>query len=61
MAARPRLNLSATYFLDSYEVEKLTMQKHAALMRSIILNQMTFEKKENKMLQAMKDLSLLLS
>ena len=61
MAARPRLNLTATYFLDSYEVEKLTLQKHSALMRSIILNQMSFEKKENKMLQSMKDLSLLLS
>jgi hypothetical protein len=44
MALRPRLNLSATYFMDSYDVEKLTMSKHTSLMKTMILNQMRYEK-----------------
>jgi hypothetical protein len=58
MAMRPRLNLSATYFMDSYDVERLTLRKHSELMRAMILNQMRFEKQENKKLQAFVDLSM---
>ena len=61
MAVRPRLNLSATYFMDSYDVEKLTLRKHSELMRTMILNQMRFEKQENKKLQAFVDLSMRLT
>ena len=28
MASRPRLNLVSTYFQDSYDAEKLCLQKH---------------------------------
>jgi hypothetical protein len=29
MAQRPRLNLDASYFQDSYDTEKTCLQKHA--------------------------------
>ena len=48
MAQRPRLNLSASYFTDSYEAEKLCLTKHTALMRTMVVNQMRIEKDENK-------------
>ena len=44
--------------MDSYDVEKLTLRKHSELMRTMILNQMRFEKQENKKLQAFVDLSM---
>jgi len=61
MAQRPRLNLSASYFTDSYEAEKQVLSKHAQLMRVISVNQMKYEKDINRKMQAYLDLSLRLS
>jgi hypothetical protein len=58
MSLRPRLNLSATYFEDSYQVECIMLRKHTELMRTMILNQMRVEKLENKKMQAFVDLSM---
>ena len=58
MATRPRLNLSSSYFMDSYDAERLCLQKHSQLMRTMIVNQMRIEKEENRKVQAYLDLTL---
>ena len=47
MALRPRLNLSATYFKDSYEAEIKCLMKHQELVKMLIDTQMRIEKEEN--------------
>jgi hypothetical protein len=61
MATRPRLNLSASYFTDSYEAEKQVLTKHAQLMRVISVNQMKYEKEVNRKMQGYLDLSMRLT
>ena len=61
MATRPRLNLSASYFTDSYEAEKQVLAKHAQLMRVISVNQMKYEKEVNRRMQTYLDLSIRLT
>lgn len=58
MAQRPRLNMTASYFTDSYEAEKLCLHKHTEIMRTMIINQMRMEKNENKKIQAYLDMTL---
>lgn len=58
MAQRPRLNLGASYFTDSYAAEKLCIHKHTEIMRTMIINQMKIEKNENKKIQAYLDMTL---
>lgn len=48
MSQRPRLNLDATYFKDSYDAEVMCLKKHTGLLRTIMVNQMMIEKEENK-------------
>jgi hypothetical protein len=38
MAQRPRLNLTASYFTDSYEAENLCLAKHTELMKTMSFN-----------------------
>lgn len=38
MASRPRLNLNAAYFRDSYQAEVMCLTKHKELLKNIIIN-----------------------
>jgi hypothetical protein len=50
MARRPRLNLSANYFRDSYKAEYSCLDKQFELIRLLVDMQIKLEKTENKRL-----------
>ena len=47
MAIRPKINLEASYFIDSYDSEKLALQERVDLYNSFLVFQKRFEEKEN--------------
>jgi len=51
MARRPRLNLQASYFQDSYAAEIALLDKEHELVKMLLDTQITLEKVENKSLQ----------
>ena len=51
MARRPRLNLQANYFQDSYEAEYMCLDNQLELIKVIIQNQIKLERTANRMLQ----------
>ena len=51
MSRRPRLNLQANYFKDSYEAELVCLDNQLELVKLLIKNQITLERTNNKMLQ----------
>lgn len=48
MAKRPRFNLKATHFRDSYQIEIETLKEKQGLVRAIIENLKRAEYEENK-------------
>lgn len=50
MARRPRLNLQASYFQDSYAAEIALLDKEHELVKMLLDTQITLEKVENKSL-----------
>jgi len=46
MAIRPKINLEASYFIDSYDSEKLALQERVDLYNSFLVFQKRFEEKE---------------
>ena len=51
MARRPRLNLQANYFTDSYAAESECLDNQLELVKVLIKNQINLERTQNKMLQ----------
>lgn len=51
MAKRPKLNLNANHFLDSYEVEIQSVEKQAKLMKEFVRMQVSTEKLANQNLR----------
>lgn len=51
MARRPRLNLHANYFVDAYDAEILYIKGQTELVRTIVTQQISLEKTENRRLQ----------
>ena len=50
MARRPRLNLNANYFKDSYTAEIKCLEKQLEIVQLLIDYQVSLEKTENKRL-----------
>jgi hypothetical protein len=50
MARRPRLNLQACYFLDSYAAELALLDKEHELISMLVDTQISLEKTESKSL-----------
>lgn len=61
MARRPRLNLQANYFTDSYTAEFTCLDNQLELVKTLIKNQVKLEKTQNRMLQDSLALSYTLS
>ena len=57
MARRPRLNMQANYFKDSYAAEYVCLDNQLALIKEIIKNQISLERTNNRMLQDSLNLS----
>lgn len=51
MARRPRLNLQASYFVDSYAAELALLDKEHELISMLVDTQISLEKTESKSLQ----------
>jgi predicted metal-dependent hydrolase len=51
MGKRPKLNLNANHFLDSYEVEIQSVEKQAKLMKEFVKMQVSCEKQANQNLR----------
>jgi len=51
MSRRPRLNLQANYFTDSYVAEFECLENQLELVKFMIKTQMDLERTNNKMLQ----------
>ena len=51
MARRPRFNLQASYFLDSYSAELALLDKEHELISMLVDTQISLEKTESKSLQ----------
>ena len=51
MSRRPRLNLQANYFVDSYKAEFQCLDNQLELVKLLIKNQIALEKSQNRMLQ----------
>ena len=51
MARRPRLNLTASYFKDSYEAELRCLDAQIELVKLLIENQVKIAREQNKLLQ----------
>ena len=47
MARRPRMNLAANHFMDSYNTEIEVLEKHTKLMKEFIKMQIETEKSVN--------------
>ena len=61
MSRRPRLNLTANYFKDSYKAESACLDQQFELIRMIVDMQIKLEKTENKRLQDSLNLSYTLA
>ena len=57
MIRRPRLNLQASYFVDSYDAEILCLEREFEVVRTVVDLQISLEKTENSRLQDSLNLS----